>query len=355
MSAALCYFVGMPKNKNAFIRYRIIDTALRNRHKRYPTKAELIEACSGLGSVSARTIDKDIYDMKFDEELGYFAPIEYDRRHHGYYYTDEHYSISNIPLKAEDLYALEFACSLLKQFEGIEPVRQFIQSVNKIEDFINMKRIAGDDLNEVIQTEKSLNAKGNEYLGVLLSAIKERKVLMIHYKRFGEQQAKSYTYHPCVLKEYRNRWYVTGRCPDNDRIITFALERLVDVIVTRSFFTAEQAFDARAYFKHSFGISVLSGYQPETVTLRFHPDEAPYIKSQPLHETQTIVQDDAQAFVITLDVIPSYELKAQINSYGDHVEVLTPPFLREQHINVLQSALRLYSPNGDETQTRRGK
>jgi len=333
----------MPKNKNAFIRYRIIDTALRNRHKRFPSKAELIDACSGLGTVSARTIDKDIYDMKFDEELGYYAPIEYDRKHNGYYYTDTSYSINKIPLKQEDLYALGFACSLLRQFEGIEPVKQFIDSVGKIEDFISMKQIAGDNLNDIIQTEKSLSLKGNEHLGVLLSAIKERQELMIHYKRFGEKEAKNYTYHPYVLKEYRNRWYVTGKAPDSGRIITFALERLMGVITTKNFFTPDASFNARQFFKHSFGISVLSGYEPEKVELSFSPNEAPYIKSQPLHETQKILKDDDKEFRISLEVIPSYELKSSILSYGAGVKVISPESLKKEHIKSLKEALKLYS------------
>lgn len=345
----------MPKNKNAFIRYRIIDTALRNRHKRYPTKIELIEACSGLGTVSARTIDKDIYDMKNDEELGYFAPIEYDRKYNGYFYSDEGYSISKIPLKPEDLYALEFACSLLKQFEGIEPVQQFIQSVSKIEDFISMKRIAGENLDEIIQTEKSLNVKGNEFLGKLLSAIKERTVLQVHYKRFGEKAAKHYTYHPYVLKEYRNRWYVTGKAPDQQRIITFALERLVEVIPSKAQFVPDPTFNVGQYFKHSFGISVLTGYKPETVVLKFDPTEAPYIKSQPLHETQKIVSETETEFVIRLHVIPSYELKSQINSYGNKVEVLEPAFLREEHIHMLKESLKRYELSSTSGRTRPGK
>ena len=332
----------MPKNKNAFIRYRIIDTALRNRHKRFPTKAELIEACSGLGTVSARTIDKDIYDMKNDEELAYFAPIEYDRKNNGYYYSDESYSISKIPLKPEDLYALEFACSLLKQFEGIEPVKQFIQSVTKIEDFINMKRIAGENLNDIIETEKGLNAKGNEHLGVLLSAIKEKKVLMIHYKRFGEVAPKTYTYHPYVLKEYRNRWYVTGKSADSGRIIIFALERLLEVIVTKEHFKQDDAFDAKQFFKHSFGISVLSGLKPEKVVIKFNPNEAPYIKSQPLHETQEIIKDNDKEFRISIEVIPSYELRSHILSYGNNAEIIKPESLRKEHRETLEKALKLY-------------
>lgn len=332
----------MPKNKNAFIRYRIIDTALRNRHKKYPTKKDLIEACSGLGTVSERTIDKDIYDMKNDEELGYYAPIEYDRRFNGYCYTDPDYSINKIPLKQEDLYALEFACSLLRQFEGIGPVKQFMQSVSKIEDFISMRRIAGESLDEVIQTEKSLSQKGNEYLGPLLHAIKEKHALVLHYQRFGENQVKHYTYHPYVLKEYRNRWYVTGKDAGKNRIITFALERIKEVLTTKQTFEADKTFSAKNFFKHSFGISVISEYKPEKVILRFEPTEAPYIKSQPLHQTQQVISENEKEFIISLEVIPSYELKAQLLSYGDKVEVLEPEQLRKEHIFTLKQALQKY-------------
>ena len=333
----------MPKNKNAFIRYRIIDSTLRNRQKKYPSKKELIEACSGLGTVSARTIDKDIYDMKFDEELGYDAPIEYNRKYNGYYYSEAEYSINKIPLRQEDLYALEFACSLLKQFEGIEPVKQFIQSVGKIEEFINMKKIAGEKLDDIIQTEKGTGFAGNEYLGKMLTAILERKVVMIHYRRYDREQVKSYTYHPYVLKEYRNRWYVTGRAPTEGRIITFALERIKAMIPADENFIPDPAFKVSDYFKYSFGISVLSGFKPVEIKLSFHASEAPYLKSQPLHNTQKIIRENDREFVISLHLIPTYELKAQIFSFGDKVKVLSPPSLREEMLVTLKKAIQQYN------------
>jgi len=332
----------MPKNKNAFIRYRIIDGALRNKHKRYPSKQDLIEACQGLGSVSARTIDSDIYDMKFDEELAYFAPIEYDRKLRGYYYTDANYSINNLPLKQEDLYALEFACSLLKQFEGIGPIQQFMQSVEKIEDYVNLRNVYGnDDFLQLIETEKSLSQKGNEFLSPLLLSIKEQQAVMMHYQGFGHVEVKHYQLHPYVLKEYRNRWYVTGKLVDKNRIQTFALERIKQIIPTTSNFTRDANFKPAEYFKHSFGISV-HDYESQLVTLSFSPTEAPYIKSQPLHQTQQILVDDEQEFKITLDVIPSYELKSQILSYGDKVKVVAPETLKKELKEILQKAYQNY-------------
>ena len=51
----------MPINKSAYIRFRIIDQCLRNKQKPYPSKEDLIEACTEVvGKVSLRTIEKDL-------------------------------------------------------------------------------------------------------------------------------------------------------------------------------------------------------------------------------------------------------------------------------------------------------
>ena len=147
--------------------------------------------------------------------------------------------------------------------------------------------------------------------------------------------------HPYVLKEYRNRWYVTGKLVDKNRIQTFALERIKQIIPTTSNFTRDANFKPAEYFKHSFGISV-HDYESQLVTLSFSPTEAPYIKSQPLHQTQQILVDDEQEFKITLDVIPSYELKSQILSYGDKVKVVAPETLKKELKEILQKAYQNY-------------
>jgi predicted DNA-binding transcriptional regulator YafY len=183
---------------------------------------------------------------------------------------------------------------------------------------------------------------GNEFLGTLLKAIKERDELIVHYQRFGETMPKHYTYHPYVLKEYRNRWYVTGKDIGNKRMITLALERIKELLPTGKNFEPDATFEARKFFKHSFGISVIDDFKPEKIKLKFEPSEAPYIKSQPLHETQQIVEDSATAFVIQLEVIPSYELKSQILSYGDKVHVLSPEGLKKEHVAILKNALKKY-------------
>jgi predicted DNA-binding transcriptional regulator YafY len=334
----------MPKNKNAYIRYRIIDGCLRNKQKPFPNKEELIAACEVIGSVSLRTIEQDIYDMQHDEELGYFAPISFDRKRKGYGYTDPYYSISKFPLRENDLYALDFVFSLLKQFEGIGPVQQYRETLDKIEELINIRSVFGEEPSEqFVEVEKGLSAAGNEFLNDLMLAIKERRTISLTYKRFGNDAAKTYAFNAYVLKEYRNRWYVTGRNSGTDRIVTFALERITGLQLTDTYFKKDPDFSAKEYFKYSFGISVNNDFKPLKVLLKFDPEQAPFIRSQPWHQSQQILVDTQNEFRIELTVIPSYELKAQVLSYGATVEVLKPSYLRKEIQDELRKAAGRYT------------
>ncbi|MFM1931274.1 MAG: hypothetical protein RL226_577, partial [Bacteroidota bacterium] len=69
----------MPANKYALLRYRIIDRCLTNSASPFPNKEKLREACEealygSLGeNISESTIEKDLWAMRNENELGYFA------------------------------------------------------------------------------------------------------------------------------------------------------------------------------------------------------------------------------------------------------------------------------------------
>ena len=113
----------MPVNKNALLRYKIIDRCLRNRYRRW-TIEDLVDAVSdalyemeGISKgVSIRTVQSDIQIMRSDK-LGYNAPIEvYDQKY--YRYADPNYSITDMPLTAEDFNLIAKAVEMLGKVEG---------------------------------------------------------------------------------------------------------------------------------------------------------------------------------------------------------------------------------------------
>ena len=115
--------ITMPANKNALLRYKVIDQCLRNRYRRW-TIEDLVDACSDAlydmegirKGVSLRTVQADIQIMRSDK-LGYNAPIEvYDQKY--YRYADSNYSIDKALLEEEDIRLIENAIVLIEEEEN---------------------------------------------------------------------------------------------------------------------------------------------------------------------------------------------------------------------------------------------
>ena len=116
----------MPVNKNALLRYKIIDRSLRNRYRRWTIEDlvdEVSDALEGIRKgISLRTVQNDNQIMRSDK-LGYNAPIEvYDQKY--YRYADPDYSITELPLTADDFKLITKAVKMLEKTEGKPELQQ---------------------------------------------------------------------------------------------------------------------------------------------------------------------------------------------------------------------------------------
>lgn len=338
----------MPANKYALLRYRIIDKAIRNKFRPYPTKEDLRLACeealynSNHERVSESTIEKDLFAMRNEAGLGYFAPIKFSREFHGYYYNDPDYSIDDLPLNDEDVEAIKFAANTLAQFKDIGVFDQFGSAIDKL---IGRISISGDlkdeEVSTFVQFEDAPIAKGTEFLSVLLDAIKNKIEVLLAYKSFMVGVENVREFHPYLLKEYRNRWYVIGLDKREQKVKTFGLDRISSVRHVEKLFKPIESFNPDTYFKYSIGITTANN-ESEIIRLSFDSQQANYIRTQPIHESQTIIEDN-EKLTIELNLIITPELIMQIQSFGSHVEVLKPKKLRNLIIEELRDNLKRYS------------
>lgn len=335
----------MPKNKEAYTRYRLIDEALKNKQKPFPSLEELAEKCESLlgKRVSESTMQKDLYAMRFDEGLNFQAPIEYNKTQKGYFYSDPDYSISKLPLKQEDLYALEFAVGLLRQFKDFPILKQFDNTIGRLLQAVQISRsLYGSEITDFIQVERAAHSEGTNLLENILRSITNHTEIEFHYFNYTKAKTSKHLLHPYLVREYKNRWYLTGYSPTHDRILTFGLDRIRQLHCRESEFEKQKDFDAAKFFYHSFGITV-NDLIPVKVVLSFSPLEGLYIKAQPIHHTQNILKDNAKELRISIDVIPSHELNMQILSYGENVTVVKPAQLNKDIQDTLKKAFKNYS------------
>jgi len=333
----------MPLNKEALIRYRVINRCLVE--SRYVSKAKLIRACEealDIAPLGKRTIDQDLHDMREDTRLGFFAPIKFNREKKGYYYEDSDYSIDYIPLNEEELEALSFASTMLEQYKHIEIFSTFTGAVQKIVDAVNIQRILkAESSYPFIQFESVPEMKGSEYLMEIIEAIRDKTVLDIRHKRFDSEKAYFHLVHPYLLKEYRNRWYLIGLNEDLQQIRTYGLDRIQEISPNTTIEFKDAHFDPAEYFKSAIGI-IAPDAEPQEVILKFNKDQGQYVITQPIHESQEILEETDSHVLISLFVIPTYELVSMILGWGAEVEVLESESLRERIVSELSKSSKNY-------------
>lgn len=339
----------MPANKYALLRYRIIDRAIRSKGKPFPSKDDLREACeealygSAGERVSASTIDKDLWAMRNEGGLGYYAPIRFSKEQGGYYYEDADYTIAEIPLNDDDLTAIRAAAQTLYQFREIPLFKQFDAAIEKIMDRMTISQAdKASRASEVIQFERIGSYQGSEFLQPLFEACSEGRTVHLRYQKFGLDTLADYTIAPHILKEYRSRWYVIGTELKSGTLRTFGLDRVKGVEVDETKPSVKPNFDSAQFFKHAVGITV-SGEKPEKVRLEFTERLAPYVISQPIHGTQHVVLDSEGSVVVEIEVQVSVELVSLVLGYGADVKVLSPNHLREQVKQALTDCLGEYT------------
>ena len=328
----------MPVVKSPLLRYRILNSCFANPQKRYWTIAELI---AKLGAhdlvVDKRTLERDFKAMRDDDQLGYHAPIAYDKKEKAFYYTNPRFTISELPLTEQDLEALTVATNILQQYKGVQLVQQFEGVMDKLSKVVDHLKRSHEQ--KVIAFEKSRYYKGRDYFDPLLHAITQQQPLSITYRKFAGDHDDVHVLHPYFMKEYRDRWYVLGYSEARSNVITLGLDRIVSIEHATVIFRENKSLKPKEYFQHTLGITLGKG-PVEEIELWFSSFHVPYIKTQHLHHTQKLVSEDEQGIVITLKLIPNPELTQMLLGYGADVRVVKPISLQQQIREVWRKALK---------------
>lgn len=334
----------MPLNKNALIRYRTIDKCLQNKYRQW-TLEDLIEACSDAlyefegkkVSISKRTVQLDIQTMR-SEKLGYNAPIEvYDKKF--YRYADEDFTITDIPLTETDMNVLTETVEMLKQFKDFSLFSEVSDIIQRLEDKIYVEKTNNQP---IIHFDRNESLKGIHFLETLYQAILKKIVLKIEYQSFKSREPRTYTFHPYLLKEFNNRWFLVGKHDADSPLINFALDRMIKVDFDLNIPYLEEHIDADEYYKDVIGVTVNQGNRAENVVFWVDNANAPYVKTKPLHSSQKIVEEQENGTVFQIKVKPNLELERMILGFGDSLEVISPKKLRNRIHGILQSASERY-------------
>ncbi len=333
----------MPANKFATIRYHVIDKMLRNKYKPYPSVDDIMDKCSEvlLKPISKSSIEKDIRAMKYDEALGYFAPIEFSRTYKGYFYDEEDYSIDSVPLNSDEIEAVRFATNILNQFKNIAIFKDYQNAIDKVLDKVNLTGNNAVENDNFIQFENTPTINGNEFLAPLLNAIRQKKMVNFIYKSFKSTDSKNRIIEPYLLKEHNNRWYLIGIEKESKALKVFGLERMNSVNVMGESFDRDETFKPKEFFQYSIGITANPNLKKELVKFECNPVLVQYLETQPIHWSQKVSKSE-HSVIVSLEVFLTFELEQLLVGFGNEVKLLQPKILVDSIVKKHQEAINLY-------------
>ncbi len=300
--------------------------------------------CAGMGAeweVSAKTIQRDIDYMRYELE----APIAYDIRRHGYYYTEPDFSLPAIHVSESDLFSVCVAERVLSQYRNT-PLFDKISSVfQKIRDSLPDKtNVDPAWLNERILMFPDPATRLNPAIwDTLAKAIRDnRRVRLAHAspRNKGEAVAER-TVDPYYLVSYRGEWYLSSYCHFRQSIRTFGVSRIAKVTVLDETFEMPSGMTVQRMFGDQFGIVWKDTFQK--VKIRFSPEVAPYIRERQWHPTQAIRERRDGGLLLEFTTNHVNEVKDWVLSWGGGATVLAPGVLVEKVKQGLKQAIANYA------------
>ena len=321
----------MPTNKNAQLRYQVLDKCLSNWSRRYYIE-DLVDACNEAlylyngetkdgGGVKKRQVQEDLKFIESEEGYAMLIDAIQDGHRKYYRYHKKGASIKKQPINQEEFDLIHNALILLKRFEGV-PQFEWL-----------------DDLEKRLYTTSKLG----------FDSIVNKRVIEIVYHPFGKD-ARTIVITPYFLKQYNNRWFLIGKHKDSEYLSNFAIDRIEGFKETsKSYEPLAEDIDFKEYFSDVVGVS-LSNAPVEEVILKVSNRAYGYIVTKPLHESQSTVSTPMEDgyWQVTLKVQNNYELRSLLRSFGEQIEVIAPESLRKMMKDSADAMSRMYNDNKSE-------
>ena len=329
----------MSANKNAQLRYRILDRCLKDFSRMYSID-DLTDAVNESfldlygTAISTRTIRKDLSDLQ--DRMSFNAPIRMYRNPDNscyYRYADPDFELFSDNIDDEEV---EQLIMLFDKFRGIPSMGWVEETIARLK---TRKGLHGN-ADKIISFEQNARLTGLEHLSKVVDAAVHRKCLDIEYHSYKGNSLRK-TIHPYYVKQYNSRWYLLGLDNEYNNVYPLALDRMTKVSLSKEKFIRNTQYDFDEYFRDIIGVTREEEHKVEEIHLRFTPSRFPYVVSKPLHPSQqTVSEADCE---IVIRVLPNKELQQKLFSFGPDVEILSPDWIRRDFAEKIFETAKKYS------------
>jgi predicted DNA-binding transcriptional regulator YafY len=186
----------------------------------------------------------------------------------------------------------------------------------------------------------------DRYLQLILEAMFRNRQLVMTYKRYEFDIAKTYTASPYCVKLHNRRWYALmdiRRKPDAEpHLVVFALDRIRQLELTDAKFKIPSDFNASEFFSECYGVVVGDGTPATTIRLRAFGRERYALLDLPVHHSQRLVSQSDDHFDYEVFLRPTADFKAYLASKGRWLIVTSPQWLADEIVQIHREGIEEY-------------
>lgn len=320
----------MHEGQNKIARFMRLDQLLRS-----PEGVTLKEIMDDdqMDEISKRLLQDNLKELK--EKYGAeFDPNLKRGRERLWRYKDTSFSI--IKQTSADMEIIRKTIENLNIFKGdprYDMLRFYLMGMEKGISETGISFMSFDNNNDAV---------GLQFVETLLDAITHHYPLKMTYKPFGKSELVV-NIHPYHLRQYNRRWFIFCHVEERNEVLNYPLDRIVSLEhLSKSFIDTD--IDFEEYFEDIVGVSIYKNSEIESVLLKVDNKSIDYIRTKPLHWSQTELKklNTADYSYIQLKVKINTELKMLLFSYSDAIEVLEPVSLRETFAKIAKKMSLLY-------------
>lgn len=321
----------MRSPQNKVERKQEMEILLQNTHEGY-TMEEIGERME----INPSTAHRYLQEIREEREV-----IEVS---HGRYRLDPTQSLSNVSLYPDEALMIYLA------------LRRFIRQTNKATTFMvsAMHKIVPalkrpdlrDILQESLQSLAEERPASKEYTDIwrtLLRGWREKLVVRIEYLKAGKETPDTHEIEPYLFEPMPlgDGIYVIAFSRTRNELRTFKPDRILRASLTTAKFERPQDLSPHELLKNAWGI----WYGKETTTVRLW--FAAGLVASRVMETKYLPTEHKQlledgSLLWEAEVVGTLEILSWIRGWGDGVEVLAPPDLRQRVRKDLEAALARY-------------
>lgn len=176
--------------------------------------------------------------------------------------------------------------------------------------------------------------RGQHLIQELLKCSMDQNSVRFEYTKYQDHVPVKVLLDPYQLRENNGRWYIVGakHLEDGKALRVYGLDRMYALENTRKKFKRLSHLNPDEYFSVRMGIGIEDSDTPVEIILEADAEQWNWIESHPWHSTQKLIEKKENLVLFSLFVVPNMELRREILTWSPHVRILSPLYLKKQHL-----------------------